>query len=194
MWLNTPQHLIRNHENCIHPDTVKGKIARPISKKKAKKLIYHVWKRGVADLGLIDYLNNFCQGVLPYIKFSMSERNTNQNESLNASISCTAPKSFSLGPSYQARAGIAIGLKNDPKNFIPNLMIATGMTEGFLRKSFDVIKEDYRKRNDEYILRNSPRKRKQENLERIQTRNAYKSSKKGDYNEDKSEISISEEI
>ena len=181
MWLNTPQHLIGNHENCIHPDTVKGKIGRPISSKKAKKLIYHVWKRGVADPRLVDYLNNFCQSVLPYIKFSTSERNTNQNESLNASISCTAPKRLSLGPSYQARAGIAIGLKNDPKNFIQNLMIATGMTEGLSRKSFDAIKEDYRKR-------------KQENLERIQTRNSYKSSKKGDYNEDKSKIFISEEI
>lgn len=36
MWLNSPNHLIGNHENCIHPEMMGRKPGRPTSKKKEK--------------------------------------------------------------------------------------------------------------------------------------------------------------
>ena len=60
----------------------------------------------------------YCEFLTPYIRNTATKSGTNPNESLNASIRTTAPKRLAFGSSYEARAGIAIGLKNDHKYFI----------------------------------------------------------------------------
>lgn len=195
-WLNSPNHLIGNHENCIHPDMSKRKPGRPRMEKGSENKKFYVWKRGLENPILLTYLNQYCELLSPYIRNASIHASTNPNESLNASISVTAPKRLALGTSYEARAGIAIGMKNDPLFFIPNLMKATGMTKNLSEEMFKRICKEYQERNEENKKRNSPRERKKANKKRKEVRLSYRSKKGelcGDYNENKEDVIIQDE-
>ena len=194
-WLNTPMHLIGRHENCIHPDMLRKKPDRPRRKKEKEHKEYYLWKKGLNNPILVTYLQKYCELLTPYIRNAATKSSTNPNESLNASICTTAPKRLALGSSYEARAGIAIGLKNDPEYFIPNLLEATGMKKGISQDIYIQKCNEYKKRKEMYQKRNSPKERKKENVKRIQIRSTYPSKKTdndGDYNENKEEVIVKE--
>lgn len=177
MWLNSGQHFIGNHENCIHPsDYHPVKRGRPKIHVDEEKSFWE-WKEAQEDPTLLEELEMYLERTTPLI-LSVGKISTQQNESLNSSIAKRRPKHKSFSASNGARAEIAIGIKNDP-HFGSNL-IKTICPEAVSDDSMDQIISDEEIRHESLVQRATAKERKKKNDLRQKHRLSSR-EKPGDY-------------
>ena len=185
LWKNVPEHLTGNHEKCHHDDT-KKKPGRPRKNHIEKRdEDFGVWEAGIEVPAAKEALADFCKKTVGFISHCSPKRSTQANESQNSLIAREADKNINYGPSYPARVAVAVGKKNDPKNFVVDVLTETG---AFQELDPD-IQHDITSRWEQTAIRSEKRRdsyeRERITKARMQCRNHYKSIAQGDYNEDK---------
>lgn len=99
-WLNMEQHLLGNHENCIH-----RQLKSP-----------GIWS-GSNDKEIMSTLKQFLQASVELLKRVNIRLTTNVNESFNYSKARVAPKIFQFPVSFEMRCAIAILKRNEGENW-----------------------------------------------------------------------------
>lgn len=169
-WMNSPDHLIGNHQYCYHDQFDFCKQDK-----------FWVWKNGSKNLIAFEALCNFVGVTLKYIVACDKDRNTQTNESVNAEMAHYAPKRFSLKSSYRGRIAYAIGMHNSP-TFLYDLLIANGLSEMIHPDLLDELRREDIKNYENREIRRSDEYRKKRRIKRNEFRNRY--SNKGDYHLD----------
>ena len=182
LWLNSPSHYVGDHSHCEHPSNEK-KVGRPRKKpiKEKSEDRFYVWKKGVENSELKEILEHFCESTAHIIESCVSTTGTNQCEALNSMIGKYAPKRISFGNSYEARAAIAVGMKNDPTGFISDVLEATGVINELSPKMVSKIERKYAQQEDLNSFRRTPYERNRIDQTRYHIRQIYGSQKTGDY-------------
>ena len=180
MWLNTAEHFIGNHENCVHPTDMKKRRGRPRKSINGEKQ-YWIWDAAVQDSSFLEELKIFLESFLPQIR-SIGQNSTQINESINHKISFTRPKQRSFTASSPTRASFAVGCIND--YHFPSKMIEELCPNSISAKALQQIKHD-----EEIVhIRNEQKTTKTElikkDISRIKFRYRDK-NKTGDYQEKK---------
>ena len=112
MWLNSANHFLGIHSDCIHPEMLHNKKpGRP--KIKESKNEFWEWTEGKNDEILVSQLIFFLEQTADRLT-QISDTSTQSNESLNATIAKYCPKNRTFSASVGARTSLAIGTKNDP--------------------------------------------------------------------------------
>ena len=176
-WLNSLNHYLGDHTNCVHPaDMDSPKRGRP-KKKEEKERTYWEWNEGKNDEILQKNLKDFLEKTTPLVR-NTGQKRTQQCESVNAKIANCAPKNRVFSASNEARAAAAIGKKNDPH------FETTFIEENFPNTiSPSILSEMKRQEEEDYLLatkRNTVAERKKKNLSRQMERSKNKNTN-GDY-------------
>jgi hypothetical protein len=185
LWLNVPEHLTGNHEICRHGERKKSP-GRPKKNSIGKKDEYFgIWQAGIDFPVAKEALSDFCQKTIGFIGHCSSKRSTQANESQNSLIAREADKNINYGPSYLARVAVAIGKKNDPKNFVTNALKESGIYEKLDPYIQISISNRWQNRADLNSRRREKYERERIKKARTAYRDKYRSTVPGDYNEDK---------
>ena len=185
LWLNVPEHLTGNHSICHHNEPKKspGRPRKVINEKHDED--FAVWKGGIEHPEAKEALSNFCQKTVGFIDHCAKRSSTQGNEAQNSMIAKEADKNINYGPSYPARVAVAIGKKNDPRNFVIDVIRETNLDQDIDEDIMQEISDRWNKRADQNEKRRSKYERERITKARANTRTAYKTKKNGDYNEDK---------
>ena len=100
-------------------------------------------------------------------------------------IAKEADKNINYGPSYPAMVAVAIGKRNDPRNFVIDVLKKTTLDQDIDEDILLEISDRWKKRADRNEKRRSKYERERIIKARVSARTAYKTKKNGDYNEDK---------
>ena len=112
MWMNTANHFVGIHSDCIHPEELKSKgPGRP--RTKPAKTEFWEWTEGKNNEVLISQLIYFLNQTTERL-CHISDTSTQSNESLNANIAKYCPKNRTFSASVEARVSVAVAKKNDP--------------------------------------------------------------------------------
>ena len=153
-WLNVPEHLTGNHENCNHEKTIK-KPGRPRENIKVKSSDeFSVWKKGIEYPKAKEALQDFCNKTAKFIKSCEKKTSTQANESQNSMIAREADKNISYGPSYEARALVAVGKRNDPEHFVLDVLEKTGIVNKLSEENESKIKNRWKQKSEKNEIRN----------------------------------------
>lgn len=170
MWLNSPEHMIGNHQNCMH-----GQLPPT----------HEDWELGIQNPELLEKMRNFFKRTVSFIKNCEFKNATQCNESLNNLIAMIAPKRLYFSSSYNVRALIAAGLYNEP-HFFSNLLTDLNLDNYVPQEAMEEIKKYESERNEEIEKKRTPQYRKSKNDYRKKYYSKNKPSK-GDYNDDKND-------
>ncbi|KAK8881826.1 hypothetical protein M9Y10_044462 [Tritrichomonas musculus] len=177
MWLNMSEHVMGNHQNCIHPDNLKSlkKTGRP--KKNQGKNQFWTWEEAIDDKSLKAPLDDFLKENTKLVRNTGIVR-TQHNESANAMMTQVLPKNKVFNTSNEPRSAVAVGRKNN-HNFDSDL-IQKLCPNKLAPAILDEIKKDENNAHDESLVRNTRSFRKRKNEARSKVRESNKSSS-GDY-------------
>ena len=118
-----------NHQNCHH-DERKRSPGRPrIGSEPKRNEDFSIWKAGIDIPEAKDALSSFCKKTISFIGHCSNKYSTQGNETQNSLIAREVDKNINYGPLYPARVNVAIGKKNDPENFVMNVLKETGIAE-----------------------------------------------------------------
>lgn len=186
-WKNTPNHLIGDHTNCKHPQRDKRIEEELKNTEKPKKRGRgrprnitskdFVWNEGKQYPELKKRMQDFCDANLEYITdVDVDAGRTQSNESLNNMISSYASKRISWGDSYEARACIAIGMKNSPLTYEMSVMNAVGAPHlsPVLDSKFQIDNQRKFAQNDK---KKTEEERKKKKIQRDKERKSYSTKK-----------------
>lgn len=167
MWLNTVNHLMGRHENCIHPvDYAKSLPGRPRKDSTKEKPMWE-WKEGKNDEILEAQLTFFIGKTVDRLQ-NISVKSTQANESLNASISMHCPKNRAFTASVEGRVSLAIAKKNDP--FFEVKFLEKHYKDRIIQKSLQKLRCMAAEKLSERILKQEPREHIRKNRSRIEKR------------------------
>lgn len=177
MWLNMSEHVMGNHQNCIHPDNLKSlkKTGRP--KKNQGKNQFWTWEEAIDDKSLKAPLDDFLKENIKLVRNTGIVR-TQHNESANAMMTQVLPKNKVFNTNNEPRSAVAVGRKNN-HNFDSDL-IQKLCPNKLAPAILDEIKKDENNAHDESLVRNTRSFRKRKNEARSKVRESNKSSS-GDY-------------
>lgn len=167
LWMNTPDHLVGNHEFCLHDELNFG-----------NKTKFWVWKNGQTNQIAFQALCHFCELTLKYIIQINKNFGTQTNESVNSEMAHYAPKRVSLKSSYEGRIAFAIGMHNSP-TFLYDVLVANKLSELIHPDLLNELKRNDIKNYEKRKIRNAFEERNKRRIERDLFRKKY--SKKGDY-------------
>lgn len=162
LWLNTKQHVLGDHKNCCHPKDITDKRTpgRP-KKRKADNESYWTWDEGIRDSKLAEKLDTFLSNTCDLVK-QTGKAHTQNNESINANIRRLAPKHKVFSNSNEARAAIAIGIKND--HHFESRLIEKVCPKSISQNVLNEIKKDETSRHERNCLKKTPNEKKEKLL------------------------------
>ena len=185
LWMNVPEHLTGNHEVCRHGEE-KRSPGRPRKNSVEKRNEdFSVWQGGIEVPAAKEALSHFCKKTVNFIVHCSSENSTQGNEAQNALIAREADKNINYGPSYPARVAVAIGKMNDPENFVMDVLHETGIDTSLNENIKNEIASRWKRRAEQNSRRREDYEREKITKSRTLHRNMYRTTKTGDYNEDK---------
>lgn len=174
MWNNSCNHFIGDHKNCIHPsDFSSHGRGRP----KKQKEQYWQWTDAINDSSYYEELSVFLEETTPLIIKVSSNASTQAVESLNSSIARTRPKNYNFSKSNQARAEVAIGMKND-HHFCTKLL--SKINTDISVEALESMYKDEEIKHLSNLTKRETNEMKRKNDLRARERENYK-SKPGDY-------------
>lgn len=168
LWKNTSKHVVGNHADCCHPFDITDQRGpgRP-RKRKGENDDYWVWEEAVKDNSLVTKLDGFLNKTTDLVKQTGVCR-TQDNESVNANIRRFMPKNKVFSASSEARASIAIGMKNDI-HFESNL-IQKICPNSISSNVLNEIRKDEIQRDSRNTLKRTPNQKYKKNISRLKLR------------------------